>query len=330
MGIAVPAAIGHLHLLWWWAIEYAEDGDLSGFDAEELAAVCQWPGEAATLSAALERAGFLNADGRLHDWDDYSGRLQEQRERMREHSKERMRRYRARRATTEGAVAPPVAPPLRVTNALHAASRDAQLRNTVPDLTGPNLTTNASALDPASAVPHANEPMAVDVVAPVEIVTSASALAPLLVADEPVEPAAPAPKPRAPLAPAVQVVRTILGFTPDDRQKREIIAAVGEAEDGVALWRRCCVAWKDAGYKPRNLAGILDWYADGGPPPRYAEHAAPGERRAGRAPGPLSSSANGRPLVGAAALFAMSPLSRPPPSEGEFLAEPRQHRRSAP
>ena len=27
--VTVAAAIGHLHCLWWWAIDFAPDGDLS-------------------------------------------------------------------------------------------------------------------------------------------------------------------------------------------------------------------------------------------------------------------------------------------------------------
>ena len=27
--VSVPAALGHLHMLWWWALDYAQDGDLT-------------------------------------------------------------------------------------------------------------------------------------------------------------------------------------------------------------------------------------------------------------------------------------------------------------
>jgi hypothetical protein len=75
----VPTAIGHLHLLWWWALEYTRDGDLSGFDDEEVAIACVWEGEPAALRAALIGAGFLDACGAIHDWDDYAGKLLDQR-----------------------------------------------------------------------------------------------------------------------------------------------------------------------------------------------------------------------------------------------------------
>ena len=31
LGISTPQAIGHLHLLWWWALDYAQDGSLAAF-----------------------------------------------------------------------------------------------------------------------------------------------------------------------------------------------------------------------------------------------------------------------------------------------------------
>jgi hypothetical protein len=37
LGVSLPAAIGHLHLLWWWALTYADDGDLSGYDPDVIA-----------------------------------------------------------------------------------------------------------------------------------------------------------------------------------------------------------------------------------------------------------------------------------------------------
>ncbi|WP_067931222.1 hypothetical protein [Alicyclobacillus kakegawensis] len=38
----VRGAIGLLHLLWWWAMDYAEDGDLSRFDYEDIADAVMW------------------------------------------------------------------------------------------------------------------------------------------------------------------------------------------------------------------------------------------------------------------------------------------------
>ena len=39
LGVNRHAAIGLLHCLWWWALDYAGDGDLSAFSAEDVAAL---------------------------------------------------------------------------------------------------------------------------------------------------------------------------------------------------------------------------------------------------------------------------------------------------
>jgi len=90
----VPALMGHLHCLWHWALDHAEDGDVSPFDADDLADAAGWEGEAQTFVDALtncgpgEKAGFLEPDGligdpddgkrsplALHDWWEYAGKL---------------------------------------------------------------------------------------------------------------------------------------------------------------------------------------------------------------------------------------------------------------
>jgi len=73
----VPAAIGHLHCLWWWCIDYAPDGDLTKHDAEDIAIACEWEGEPKDIVKHLTACGFIdNSDGlRVHDWDEYGGAL---------------------------------------------------------------------------------------------------------------------------------------------------------------------------------------------------------------------------------------------------------------
>lgn len=102
LGCSVPQAIGHLHLLWWWAIDYAPDGDLTGYDPADIARVCQWEGDPQVFIDALLRAGrdgrpgFLEHDGDrliIHDWWEYAGRLLQRRER----DKQRYRRLRQTR-----------------------------------------------------------------------------------------------------------------------------------------------------------------------------------------------------------------------------------------
>ena len=89
----IAAAVGHLHCLWWWCLDYAQDGDLSRFDHEDIAIAAEWPGDPEEFVSILTDCGFLDASGGLvvHDWYDYAGKLIERRER----NAERMRKARA-------------------------------------------------------------------------------------------------------------------------------------------------------------------------------------------------------------------------------------------
>lgn len=79
-GVSLPQMVGHLHMLWWWALDHAPDGDLSKYDADDLADAAMWEGDPETLVKALrdcgpgESEGFLTDDHRLHDWDEYGGK----------------------------------------------------------------------------------------------------------------------------------------------------------------------------------------------------------------------------------------------------------------
>ena len=90
--IKTPQAVGHLCILWLWALDNAPDGDLSGFSTEEIAEVACWTGKNhGDFVGALVQAGFIDSDMRLHDWYDYAGKLVDKRKQ----NAERMRRARA-------------------------------------------------------------------------------------------------------------------------------------------------------------------------------------------------------------------------------------------
>ena len=78
--VADAAAIGILHRLWWWALDYAKDGDLSHYSDAVIAKGCHWGGDATLLVAALTEARFVDRNRRLHDWEDYAGRLIDKRD----------------------------------------------------------------------------------------------------------------------------------------------------------------------------------------------------------------------------------------------------------
>lgn len=88
------ATVGRLQFLWWWALDYAQDGYLQRFDKYDVADAARWGGDPDVFLDALKSAGFLDEDMYLHDWHEYAGRLIKQRE----GNKERKRMSRARHA----------------------------------------------------------------------------------------------------------------------------------------------------------------------------------------------------------------------------------------
>lgn len=72
---SIPAAVGHLHCLWWWALDYADDGDLTRFDDLDIALGARWEGDESSFMAALISSGFVDPDHCIHDWEQYTGKL---------------------------------------------------------------------------------------------------------------------------------------------------------------------------------------------------------------------------------------------------------------
>lgn len=127
LDVSLPASVGHLHFLWWWAMDYAADGDLSRYDSGDLADACGWEGESQHIVNALIHSGFLEERHEglfIHDWDDYAGRLLDKRKQ----NAERKRMSRGRHAD--------------VTETSDGEERDGQVshRATVPNHTEPYLT----------------------------------------------------------------------------------------------------------------------------------------------------------------------------------------------
>ncbi len=86
LGISHAAAIGHLHYLWWGALDFAQDGNLEKYDIGDIAETMHWEGDAQELIDALVSAGFLDNTEKgltIHDWNDYTGKLAERREKDR-------------------------------------------------------------------------------------------------------------------------------------------------------------------------------------------------------------------------------------------------------
>jgi len=86
MGWGLDETIGKVHRFWWWALQYAEDGDLRRFNDGELAMVVglkpdQGKGfiEAMVMCGGGSVSGFIDREPyfKVHDWMDYAGRYLE-------------------------------------------------------------------------------------------------------------------------------------------------------------------------------------------------------------------------------------------------------------
>ena len=95
-------SLGIVVSLWLWAARNAPEGDLSSYPRWALANAVGWQGNSEALCDALISTGFLdqNQDGGLHihDWEDHAVMLLEILERGRSKNRERVRRYRKKRA----------------------------------------------------------------------------------------------------------------------------------------------------------------------------------------------------------------------------------------
>lgn len=113
--------------LWGWCIDNAPDGNLTGIYANELAIAAGWEGDEAAFLQAVTDSGFIDKDEDtlcIHDWNDYAGRLIEQREIHKEQARERQKRFRQNHAKCNAKI-----------------TRDKRVNNalTVPNSTVPNI-----------------------------------------------------------------------------------------------------------------------------------------------------------------------------------------------
>ena len=84
--IGVPQTVGHLHLLWWWALDYCEDGYLTKYRSF-IPLSAQFMGDGEFFTKKLIEHGWIDEVGDdlvIHDWMDYTGNLITVREKDRE------------------------------------------------------------------------------------------------------------------------------------------------------------------------------------------------------------------------------------------------------
>ena len=101
LGVSIPEAVGIVTLTQHWAIDYAPDGDLSEIDPADLEDGVFWEGDPGALFDAMQNAGFIDPDKRLHNWEKYGGKYIEERDRGRERKAKQRRKEADVRAATE-------------------------------------------------------------------------------------------------------------------------------------------------------------------------------------------------------------------------------------
>jgi len=83
---------GHLAWFWSWALDNAPDGDISDISPRNIARASSWSGDAQLYFDALVEAGFIDVtddDIYIHGWDEYGGKLVDQRTKEKERSRKR-------------------------------------------------------------------------------------------------------------------------------------------------------------------------------------------------------------------------------------------------
>ncbi len=165
LGIKTPQAVGHLCMLWLWALDNTTDGDISEFTADDIAEVCEWPKDSEKFFAALINSGLVDEDLRIHDWEEYFGRLMAKREVNREQAKVRQQKYRERlknakkSQSDEDDSADDDEGALRVSNALQ--DRNVTHNNSVSngEVTQEKSVSNAGVTHSNSTVPYSTVPI---------------------------------------------------------------------------------------------------------------------------------------------------------------------------
>lgn len=229
LGISRAQAIGHMLCLWWWAQEYADDGNLSAYELADIAEAADWDGNATVFVDALlscgtkDRAGFLvnhAEEGlKINDWMEYGGKLTVKRQM----AKERMRTLRSKEKD--------------VTRTF--AEHSHNVNGTLSDVTH----IDQSRVDQSREEKSREE----------KSIKNSEAQATLVASPQRRQSAAK----RSPHHdhPAVQAYHDMHNRWPQTAQ----MALIAERNPPIGEWVRALRAWAGKGYNPANIAGILEW-----------------------------------------------------------------------
>ena len=94
-----PTVVGHLCVFWLWCLDGADEGRLRDMTAQDIADAAMWTGDPDEFLTAMIKAGFIDETDnglRIHDWDDYIGRLIAFREKERARNRVKQARHRER------------------------------------------------------------------------------------------------------------------------------------------------------------------------------------------------------------------------------------------
>ena len=93
LGMSIHEIMGHLIQFWGWGMKYAQDGNISDFEAEDIADAAGWEGNPEEFLNAMidcgrgSKCGFIEKTEKgmfIHDWDEYGGILEKKREQNRQ------------------------------------------------------------------------------------------------------------------------------------------------------------------------------------------------------------------------------------------------------
>lgn len=60
LDVQLPTAVGYLHFIWWWALNYAQDGSLDRYEAVDIADAAVYDGDPQRLLDALIDSGYID------------------------------------------------------------------------------------------------------------------------------------------------------------------------------------------------------------------------------------------------------------------------------
>lgn len=127
-----PMVVGYLHFLWWWAYDYAPEGDLSAFTDEDIADAVDWDGDPSAFVQALVQAGFVDEGRLIHDWGEFAQKWIERRRADRERKRSAAQKTANSKRDPEVQTTSDGDPP-----EIHSRSGVTGPDLTVPDRTGP-------------------------------------------------------------------------------------------------------------------------------------------------------------------------------------------------